>query len=63
VLTPGDLVVVTPGTRHDVVNTGTEPLRIYTVYVPPNHMDGRVHRTKAEAWADSADQAFGASVR
>jgi mannose-6-phosphate isomerase-like protein (cupin superfamily) len=60
---PGDLLVVTPSTRHDVVNTGTEPLRIYTVYVPPNHFDGRVHQTKAEAEADSADEAFGRSVR
>jgi mannose-6-phosphate isomerase-like protein (cupin superfamily) len=62
-LSPGDLLVVTPGTRHDVVNTGTEPLRIYTVYAPPNHIDGRVHQTKADAQADSADEAFGRSVR
>jgi mannose-6-phosphate isomerase-like protein (cupin superfamily) len=62
-LGPGDLLVITPGTRHDVVNTGTAPLRIYTVYVPPNHIDGRVQQTKAEAWADSADEAFGRSVR
>jgi mannose-6-phosphate isomerase-like protein (cupin superfamily) len=62
-LSPGDLLVVTPGTRHDVVNTGAEPLRIYTVYVPPNHIDGRVHQTKADAAADSADEAFGRSVR
>jgi mannose-6-phosphate isomerase-like protein (cupin superfamily) len=62
-LTPGDVVVVTPGTRHDVVNTGSEPLRIYTVYAPPNHIDGRVQATKADAEADKADEAFGQAVR
>jgi len=62
-LIPGDVVVVTPGTRHDVVNTGSEPLRIYTVYAPPNHIDGRVQLTKADAEADEADQAFGQAVR
>jgi mannose-6-phosphate isomerase-like protein (cupin superfamily) len=62
-LGPGDVLVVTPGTRHDVVNTGPEPLRLYTVYAPPNHIDGRVHQTKADAMADSADEAFSRSVR
>jgi mannose-6-phosphate isomerase-like protein (cupin superfamily) len=59
----GDVLVVTPGTKHDVVNTGTEPLRIYTVYAPPNHIDGRVQQTKADANADTADEAFGRAVR
>jgi mannose-6-phosphate isomerase-like protein (cupin superfamily) len=60
---PGDVVVATPGTRHDIVNTGTEPLRIYTIYAPPNHIDGRVHQTKADAESDTADEAFGRAVR
>lgn len=59
----GDVVVATPGTRHDIVNTGAEPLRIYTVYAPPNHIDGTVHRTKADADGDKADEAFGSAVR
>ena len=54
-------MVVTPGTRHNFLNTGSEPLRIYTIYVPPNHIDGRVHRTKADADADQADEEFGHS--
>ncbi|HVY46304.1 MAG TPA: cupin domain-containing protein [Minicystis sp.] len=62
-LAPGDVVVVTPGSRHDVVNDGTEPLRLYTVYAPPNHLDGTVHATKADAAADRADEAFGHGVR
>lgn len=56
---PGDAVVVTPGTRHNFLNTGAEPLRIYTIYAPANHLDGRVHHTKADAAADAADEEFG----
>lgn len=56
---PGDVVVVTPGSRHNVTNTGDTPLKIATVYAPPNHIDGRVHRTKADADADEEDEAFG----
>jgi mannose-6-phosphate isomerase-like protein (cupin superfamily) len=56
---PGDVVVVTPGTKHNFVSTGTELLRIYTVYAPPNHIDGRVHASKAAADADEEDEAFG----
>jgi mannose-6-phosphate isomerase-like protein (cupin superfamily) len=37
---PGDVVVVTPGTRHDFVNPGAEPLRMYTVYAPLEYFDG-----------------------
>lgn len=55
----GDVVVVTPGTRHNFRNTGREDLKVYTVYAPPNHIDGRVHVTKADADADEEDEAFG----
>ncbi len=58
-IVPGDVVVVVPGTKHNFRNTGTEPLKIYTVYAPPNHIDGRVHPTKADADADTADEAVG----
>lgn len=56
---PGDVVVVTAGTKHNFRNTGTEDLKIYTVYAPPNHIDGRVHRVKADADTDTADEAVG----
>lgn len=62
VITPvaaGDVVIVKPGTRHNIRNIGDEALKIATVYVPPNHIDGRVHATKAEADADEEDEAFG----
>ena len=58
-LGPGDVVVVTAGTEHNFRNTGMEDLKIYTVYAPPNHIDGRVHRTKVDADADQADEAVG----
>lgn len=45
----GDLVVVPAGTTHNFVNTGPLPLVLYTVYGPPDHADGAVHKTKAEA--------------
>ena len=45
----GDLVVVPAGRRHNFVNTGENPLILYTVYGPPEHADGAVHATKEEA--------------
>ena len=62
-ISPGDVVVVTPGTRHNFTNTGSEDVKIVTVYAPPNHIDGRVHATKADADADEEDEAFGHGVK
>ena len=45
----GDLVVVPAGTTHNFVNTGPNPLVLYTVYGPPDHADGAVHKTKGQA--------------
>jgi len=61
-IVPGDIVVVTPGTQHNFKNTGDIPMKIWTLYAPPNHIDGRVQRTKADADADTADEAFGEAV-
>ena len=48
----GDAVVVPAGTYHNVINTSpNKPLKLYTIYTPPNHPDGTVHKTKAEAEA------------
>ena len=55
----GDVVIVTPGTKHNFTNTGTESLLVYTVYAPANHIDGRIHQTKAEADGDTKDEKFG----
>ncbi|MBF9127749.1 cupin domain-containing protein [Plantactinospora sp. S1510] len=45
----GDLVVVPAGRKHNFVNTGPNPLVLYTVYGPPEHADQAVHQTKEEA--------------
>lgn len=46
----GTAVVIPAGTEHNVVNTSaTAPLRLYTIYSPPEHPDGTIHRTKREA--------------
>lgn len=44
--------LVPAGARHNVINTGNEPLKLYTLYGPPEHRDGVVHRTQAQAEAD-----------
>ena len=49
----GFAVLVPAGTNHNIINTGDVPLKLYTLYSPPNHRDGVVHRTRAEADADS----------
>jgi mannose-6-phosphate isomerase-like protein (cupin superfamily) len=52
-LSAGVAVVIPAGAEHNVINTSpTEPLRLYTVYSPPQHPDGTVNRTKQEAEED-----------
>jgi len=52
----GDAIVVPAGTEHNLINTSKElPLKLYTIYSPPNHPDGKIHQTKAEAMADETD--------
>jgi mannose-6-phosphate isomerase-like protein (cupin superfamily) len=50
-----DAIMIPAGTWHNVTNTGPRPLKLYTIYGPPNHPFGTVHRTKAEA--EAAEQA------
>ncbi len=45
-------VIVPAGARHNVINTGGDPLRLYTIYAPPEHRDGVVHKTREQAEAD-----------
>jgi len=52
---PDRLVLVPAEARHNVINTGSSDLRLYTVYAPPQHAPGTIHRTKAEA--DAAEHA------
>lgn len=52
-LSDGVVVIVPAGTKHNIINTShTEDMKLYTLYAPPNHRDGVIHKTKAEAEAD-----------
>lgn len=57
-LADGSALVVPAGTEHNLMNTGSAPLALYTIYTPPNHINGRVHHTRADAVADTEDEAF-----
>ncbi len=47
-----DMAIVVPaGAQHNIINTGDKPLKLYTLYAPPQHADGTVRATKAEAEA------------
>ena len=48
-VSPGRLVLVPAGTRHNFVNEGSVDLKLYTVYTAPKHAPGTIHRTKADA--------------
>lgn len=48
-------MIIPAGFWHNVVNTGDEELKLYSIYTPPEHPDGTVHRTKAEAEAAEAE--------
>lgn len=50
-ITINSLYFVPAGTRHNFINTGTTPLKLYTIYAPPEHARGTVVRTRAEAQA------------
>jgi mannose-6-phosphate isomerase-like protein (cupin superfamily) len=52
----GDAIIVPAGTNHNLINLSAEKeLKLYTLYSPPNHPDGKIHKTKAEAMADEED--------
>jgi len=48
----GFAILVPAGTNHNIINTGTVPMKLYTLYAPPNHRDGVVHHTRADAETD-----------
>ena len=52
-ISAGFAVLVPGGTNHNIINTGSVPMKLYTLYAPPNHRDGVVHHTRAEAEADN----------
>lgn len=52
-ISAGFAVLVPAGANHNIINTGSVPLKLYTIYAPPNHRDGVIHRTRADAEADN----------
>ncbi len=52
-ISAGFAVLVPAGTKHNIINTGKVPLKLYTLYAPPNHREGVVHRTRADAEKDT----------
>lgn len=54
-LSDGSVVIVPAGTKHNIVNSAAGPMKLYTLYMPPHHKDGTVHKTKADAEADTDD--------
>jgi mannose-6-phosphate isomerase-like protein (cupin superfamily) len=52
----GSVIIVPAGTKHNVINTGDNEMKLYTLYMPPHHKDGVVHKTKAEGESDTSDE-------
>jgi len=51
-LKDGSAIVVPSGARHNIINTGNQSMKLYTLYAPPNHKDGVMHKDKADAEGD-----------
>jgi mannose-6-phosphate isomerase-like protein (cupin superfamily) len=49
----GSVILVPAGVKHNLVNVGSEAMKLYTLYMPPHHRDGITHKTKEEAEADT----------
>lgn len=54
-ISAGFAVLVPAGANHNIINTGSAPLKLYTLYSPPNHRDGVVHHTRKEAEVDNEE--------
>ena len=55
-ISDGSVIVVPAGTKHNIINTGKDDMKLYTLYMPPHHLDGVIHKTKADAEADTTDE-------
>lgn len=54
-LAAGSAVIIPAGTKHNIINSGAEDLKLYTIYATPHHEDGVVHKTKADADKDEEE--------
>jgi mannose-6-phosphate isomerase-like protein (cupin superfamily) len=48
----GSVIIVPVGTKHNIVNTGSDSMKLYTLYMPPHHRDGVIHKTRADGEVD-----------
>ncbi len=51
-ISDGSVILVPAGATHNIRNSDSAPMKLYTLYMPPHHRDGVIHKTKAEAEAD-----------
>ena len=58
----GSAIVVPQGTEHNITNTGSRSMKLYTVYSPADHLDGTIHVTKADAQSDTQDHFDGTTT-
>lgn len=49
----GSVIIVPAGTKHNIINSASGSMKLYSLYMPPHHRDGVIHKTKAEGEADS----------
>jgi mannose-6-phosphate isomerase-like protein (cupin superfamily) len=54
-ISDGSAILVPAGAKHNIVNTGDEAMKLYSLYAPPEHKDGTVHHTEAEAVEEHFD--------
>jgi len=52
-ISAGFAVLIPAGTQHNIINTSDAPMKLYTLYAPPNHRDGVIHHTRADAEKDN----------
>lgn len=62
-ISDGSAIVIPAGTNHNIINdSDAEKMKLYTIYSPPEHIDGVVHATKADAIADTTDEFDGVTT-
>ncbi len=54
-ISDGSAIVIPKGVLHNIINTGMDPMKLYTLYMPPHHKDGTVHETKEIAEANEEE--------
>ena len=63
IISDGFAIVVPAGAKHNIINTSSDkPLKLYTIYSPPNHRDGVAHKTKTDAVADEGEHFDGVTT-